>query len=55
MKNKQAETAIKAACIAGVIQVILSLFSVIVLYGNSGEVPFNPGVKIPFSSLYQFI
>jgi len=50
-----AEKAIKAACIAGIVASGLSFVAAAINLANAGEVPLNPGVKIPFSPLYQFV
>jgi len=55
MDTKQAEKAITAACIAGIVASVLCFIAAAVNLANEGEVPLNPGVKIPFSPLYQFI
>jgi hypothetical protein len=55
MNVEQARKAIKSACIAGIVASGLSFIAAAVNLANEGEVPLNPGVKIPFSPLYQFI
>jgi hypothetical protein len=55
MDTKLPERAIKAAGIAGIVASGLCFVAAAVNLANEGEVPLNPGVKIPFSPLYQFI
>ena len=55
MNTKLPEKAIKAAFIAGIVASESSFVGIVVYFTNEGEVPFNPGMKIPFSPLYYFI
>jgi hypothetical protein len=55
MDTKLPEKAIKAAFIAGIVASVFCFVAAAVNFANEGEVPLNPGVKIPFSPLYQFI
>ena len=55
MDAKLPEWAIRAAGIAGIVAAGLCFIAAAANLANEGEVPLNPGVKIPFSPLYQFI
>ncbi|MHC4694798.1 MAG: hypothetical protein ACYS67_18850 [Planctomycetota bacterium] len=55
MDIKQAENAIKVSCIAAFVASGLCFVAAAVNLAGEGQVPLNPGVKIPFSPLYQLI
>lgn len=53
MNTKQANRVILIATVWGAIGVACNLVSTVILFTQEGNVPFNPGVKIPWNPYYQ--
>ena len=53
MDMKQTNRAVTVATIWGAIMAVFSLLSAVWLLTQGGDVPFNPGVQIPWNPFYQ--